>query len=62
MHDVTVFLAGSSISCKQKPQEPGVLMALPLMQEKLVNFMVPRQYEEPAIAGQLFQNLFAHSK
>ena len=31
------------------------------LQEKLVNFMAPQPQEAPAMASQLFRNLFGHS-
>ena len=40
----------------------GGMRVLGLMQEKLVNFMAPKRLEEPAIASQLFRNLFARNK
>ena len=32
------------------------------VQEKLVNFMASKRLEEPAIASQLFHNLFARKQ
>lgn len=40
----------------------SILRAKVCLQEKLVSFMAPKRDEEPAMATQLFRNLFGHGR